>query len=269
MPFDFQFEDRFGNVIANDFDLANSFVDVSIGFDVLTTGDAFAPSGENFRSGVVSTNYLYTYEQNSGAFGSPQRYYKLKFKLQEDAQINYNVFTIYHLPAEISNVRVSGYAEGQTGAVTLSVDTPDNGSNFLVRQFSVYSGASSGFYPSTGNLIKSFPIYRTLSSYDLKINQSEQAKGAACYYKVLPTDDFGTGLFYTGVTSGLLDYPREARTFLEAIPVRGSLQDRTGIFTGLASPALTSYDGISFFQTGVNQDLYVVKSGQWKTVPLV
>ena len=86
---------------------------------------------------------------------------------------------------------------------------------------------------------------------------------------MLPTDDFGTGYFWTGVVSGSLDYPREARTFLEAIPVRGSLQDRTGIFTGYATPALTEYDGISFYQTGVNQDLYVVKSGQWKTVSLV
>ena len=269
MPFDFQFEDRFGNSITNDFDLVNSFVDVSIGFDVLTTGDVFAPSGENFRSGVVSTNYLYSYEQNSGAFGEPQRYYKLKFKLQEDAQINYNVFTIYHLPAEISDVRVSGYAQNQTGAVTLTVDTPNNGTNFLIRQFNVYSGASSGFYPTTGNLLKTFPIYRTLNSYDLQINKTEQTKGVDCYYKVLPYDDFASGYFWTGNASGLLDYPREARTFLEAVPVKGSLEDRTGIFTGYASPELTSYDGLAFYQTGVNQDLYVVKSGQWKTVSLL
>jgi hypothetical protein len=268
VPFDFQFEDRYGNPITNDFDLVNSFVDVSIGFDVMTTGDAFAPSGENFRSGVVSTNYLYTYEQNSDAFGTPQRYYKLNFKLQEDAQTNYNVFTIYHLPAEITDVRVSGYNEGQTGSVTLSVDTPTNGTNFLVRQFNVYTGASTGFYPSTGNLLKNFPIFRTLTSYDLKINQSEQTKGVNCYYKVLPYDDFASGYFWTGNASGLLDYPREARTFLEAIPVRGTLEDRTGIFTGYATPALTSYDGISFFQTGVGQELYVVKSGQWKVATL-
>lgn len=269
VPFDFQFEDRFGNAITNDFDLVNSFVDVSIGFDVLTTGDSFAPSGENFRSGIVSTNYLYTYEQNSGAFGSPQRYYKLKFKLQEDAKVNYNIFTIYHLPAEISNIRVSGYSEGQTGGVTLSVDTPNNGANFLVRRFDVHSGDSSGFYPTSGNLIKSFPIYQTRSSYDLQIQKDEQIKGATCFYKVLPYDDFATGYFWTGTVSGSLDYPRDARTFLEAIPVRGSFEDRTGIFTGYATPALTEYDGISFYQTGVNQDLYVVKSGQWKTVSLV
>lgn len=268
VPFDFQFEDRFGNPITNDFDLVNSFVDVSIGFDVLTTGDVFAPSGENFKSGVVSTNYLYTYEQNSGAFGTPQRYYKLNFKLQEGAQTNYNSFTIYHLPAEISSVRVSGYAEGQTGAVTLSVDTPSNGTNFLVRQFNVYTGASSGFAPWTGNLLKTFPIYRTLPSYSLQINQTEQIKGTTCFYKVLPYDDFSSGYFWTGDASGLLDYPREERTFLEAVPVRGSLQDRTGIFTGYASPALTSYDGLSFYQTGVNQDFYVVKSGQWKVLSL-
>jgi len=269
VPFDFQFEDRFGNAIVSDFDLVNSYVDVSIGFDVLTTGDAFAPSGENFRSGVVSTNYLYTYEQNSGAFGSPQRYYKLKFKLQEDAQTNYNLFTIYHLPAEISDIRVSGYNEGQTGGVTLSIDTPQNGTNFLVRQFDVFTGASTGFSPSTGNLLKSFPIYRTLTQYNLQINQSEQTKGVDCFYKVSPHDDFGTGYFWTGLASGVMDYPREARTFLEAIPVRGSLVDRTGIYTGLATPTLTSYDGISFYQTGVGQDLYVVKSGQWRVVSLV
>jgi len=50
VPFDFQFKDRFDNIIANDFDLANSFVNVSIGFDVTTTGDAIAPSGLNFQT---------------------------------------------------------------------------------------------------------------------------------------------------------------------------------------------------------------------------
>lgn len=269
MPFDFQFEDRFGNAITNDFDLVNSYVDVSIGFDVLTTGDAFAPSGENFKDGVVSTNYLYTYDQNSGAFGGiPQRYYKLNFKLREEAKINHNLFTIYHLPAEISDVRVSGYNEGQTGGVTLSIDTPSNGTNFLTRQFDIYTGSSTGFSPSTGNLLKSFPIYRTSTQYSLQINQDEQTKAVPCYYKILPHDDFATGFFWTGIASGVMDYPREARTFLEAIPVRGSLEDRTGIFTGLASPALTNYDGISFYQTGVDQNLYVIKSGQWKTVNL-
>jgi hypothetical protein len=269
VPFDFQFEDRFGNAITNDFDLVNSFVDASISFDVLTTGDSFAPSGENFRNGVVSTNYLYTYEQNSGAFnGDPQRYYKLNFKLQEDAKINYNLFTIYHLPAEITDVRVSGYNEGQTGGVTLSIDTPSNGTNFLTRQFDVYTGSSAEFYPFTGNLLKSFPVFKTSQSYDLQIVSNEQDKGVFCYYKVLPHDDFATGFFWTGVASGVMDYPREARTFLEAIPVRGSFEDRTGIYTGLAAPEITPYDGISFYQTGVDQNFFIIKSGQWKTVNL-
>ena len=88
--------------------MANSYTNVSIGFDVTTTGDVMAPSGLNFRTGLRTTNYLFTQEQNSGAFGSPQRYYKLKYKLQEDAQINHLDFTVYHMPAEITGVFVSG-----------------------------------------------------------------------------------------------------------------------------------------------------------------
>lgn len=227
-----------------------------------------APSGLNFRTGLRTTNYLFTQEQNSGAFGSPQRYYKLKYKLQEDAQINHLDFTVYHMPAEITGVFVSGFSQGQTGGITISVDTPQNGTFFKVRQFDLYTGATSGFNPSSRNLLKNFPIFSNKTSYDLRILKDEQPKGRNLFYKLLPSDDFGTGYFWTGALSGTLDYPREARTFLEAIPVRGSLQDRTGIFTGLASPALTEYDGISFYQTGVNQNLYVVKSGQWKTVQL-
>ena len=269
MPFDFQFRDRFDNVISNDFDLLNSYTNVQVGFDVYTTGDVLAPSGANFRTGLVTTNYIFTKDQNSGAFGgTPQRYYKLKFSLQEESMTNYLDYTIYHMPAEITGVSISGYSQGQTGAVTLTVNTPKNGSFFTVRQFGLYTGATSGFYPSTGNLMKNFPIFGNKTSYDLSILKNEQPKGQSLYYKILPYDDFSTGYFYTGTISGILDYPVEPRTFLEAVPVRGSLQDRTGIFTGLASPALTEYDGLAFYQTGVGQNLYVVKSGQWKTVQL-
>lgn len=269
VPFDFQFEDRFGNPIANDFDLVNSFANVSVDFDVLTTGFSFAPNGENFRTGIASTNYLFTYEQNSGAFaGEPQRYYSLKFKLNEDSQTNTNIFTIYHLPGQIDNVSVSGFSEGQTGGVTLTVNSSRNGNDFLLRRFDVYSGESSDFYPNSSNFIKSFPVFRNLNSYELQIQRGEQLKGVDCFYKVLPYDDFGTGYFWVGEASGKLDYPRDARTFIEAIPPRGSYEDRTGIFTGLATPAITEYDGITFFQTGENQDFFIVKSGQWKIVQL-
>lgn len=269
MPFDFQFKDRFDNVISNDFDLVNSYVNVSVGFDVYTTGDVIAPSGANFRTGLVTTNYLFTKEQNSGAFGgTAQRYYKLKFNLQEESLTNYLDYTIYHIPAEITGAYVSGYSQGQTGAVTITVQTPKNGSFFTVRQFDLYTGLTSGFSPNTGNLMKNFPIYSNRISYDLNILKDEQPKGQSVYYKILPHDDFSTGYFFTGALSGTLDYPTEPRTFLEAIPVRGNLQDRTGIFTGLATPALTEYDGITFYQTGVGQNFYVVKSGQWKTVQL-
>ena len=173
------------------------------------------------------------------------------------------------MPAEITNVSVSGYEQGQTGGITLTLDTPKNGSFFKVRQFDVYTGATSGFNPSSSNLFKNVPIYLNRVSYDLQILKDEQPKGELLYYKILPYDDFATGYFWTGAISGTLDYPREARTFLEAIPVRGSLADRTGVFTGLATPTLTEYDGIAFYQTGMGQDFYIVKSGQWKTVSLV
>jgi len=269
VPFDFQFRDKFDNVISNDFDLINSYTNVKVGFDVYTTGDVLAPSGANFRTGLVTTNYIFTRDQNSGAFGGvPQRYYKLKFSLQEESLTNYLDYTIYHMPAEITGASVSGYSEGQTGAVTITVNTPKNGSFFTVRQFDLYTGSSTGFSPNTGNLMKNFPIFGNRTSYELNILKNEQPKGQPLYYKILPYDDFSTGYFYTGAISGTLDYPIEPRTFLEAVPVRGSFQDRTGVFTGLASPTLTEYDGLAFYQTGVGQDFYIVKSGQWKTVQL-
>lgn len=269
MPFDFQFKDRFDNIIANDFDLINSFVNVSVDIDVLTTGDSYAVSGQNFRTNLVTTNYLFTKEQNSGAFGGdPQRYYKLRFKLKEDNLVNTLDYTIYHLPAQITNASVSGFSEGQTGLVSINLETPDNGSRFTIKKFSVYTGANSGFSAYSGNLLKEFPIYTNRTSYTLSILKDEQPKGEVRFYKILAHDDFSTGYFWTGELSGTLDFPREARTFLEGVPPRGSFEDRTGIFTGLATPAVTEYDGITFFQTGVGQNFYIVKSGQWKTVQL-
>ena len=63
--------------------------------------------------------------KSSGAFGgTAQRYYKLIFNLQEESLTNYLDYTIYHMPAEITGAYVSGYSEGQTGAVTITVNTP-------------------------------------------------------------------------------------------------------------------------------------------------
>lgn len=264
MPFDFQFEDRFGNAISNDFDLANSFVDVSIGFDVYHTGGSVAPSGSNFRSGISSTNYVFTYEQNKEAFaGEAHRYYQLNFRLQENAEINFSNFTIYHLPAQINAAQVSGYSEGQTGAVSLFLSVPDNGTKFLVRQFDVFTGANSSFSPNSGNLLKSVPIFDSDISYSLQIDKEEQPKGEILYYKVLPYDDFSTGLFWTGQLTGVLDYPQEAKTFTEGIPPFGSSGQRSGIFTGYSVPQISPFDGITFYQTGSGQNLYVCHSGQW------
>lgn len=43
---------------------------------------------------------------------------------------------------------------------------------------------------------------------------------------------------------------------------------RTGFYSGLATTGITPYDGLIVFQKP-EQDLYIVKSGQWKTVSLV
>ena len=43
---------------------------------------------------------------------------------------------------------------------------------------------------------------------------------------------------------------------------------RTGLFSGYASPLSSVYDGLTVFQISPNQQLMIVQSGMWKTVQL-
>lgn len=53
-------------------------------------------------------------------------------------------------------------------------------------------------------------------------------------------------------------------------PPRLSFQERTGLFTGLASTGLTPFDGFLCFQTGLSgQNFYAVHSGMWKKISLL
>ena len=53
-------------------------------------------------------------------------------------------------------------------------------------------------------------------------------------------------------------------------PPRISFEERTGLFSGLATTGVTEYDGLTCFQTGSSgQALFIVQSGMWKEANLV
>ena len=52
-------------------------------------------------------------------------------------------------------------------------------------------------------------------------------------------------------------------------PPRVSYSERTGLYSGLLTTGLTEYDGLTCFQTGSGQALFVVQSGIWRQASLV
>jgi hypothetical protein len=108
-----------------------------------------------------------------------------------------------------------------------------------------------------------------VSSQTFSIFAGEVPVNEFVYYKFIPKDDFGTGYIYNAETSGYLFSPPQQLSYTNAIPPVLSFEQRTGnFFTGLNSPASQpSVDGALIYQTGSSgQNLYLVKSGQWKTI---
>ncbi len=76
----------------------------------------------------------------------------------------------------------------------------------------------------------------------------------------------GTGTI-TNLTSnsGVFNYLKPTGKFFPPI-VSPSM--RTGLYSGLVSPAVTAFDGLMCFETGAGQKLMIVQSGVWKTVTI-
>lgn len=272
VPFNFQFEDQYGRAITTPIELQNSLINVSFGVDIGFTGGGLAPSGENFATGYQTTAYIFTKDDNKIAFqeSGAQRYYDVRIALNQDGLYNYLNYTIYHLPAEISSGYFSGYGQEVTGYATIELNTPQNGSNFLVRQFDVFTGLSGSFAPisgSGGNFFKTYPINDVKSQYSLPIFRDETQKGVNLFYKVLSYDDFDTGFYYFSPISGILDYPQEPTFYPAGIPPVLTFEERTGVFSGVLSPSGTEYDGFLLFESGT-QDPYLLRSGQWQKMIL-
>jgi hypothetical protein len=122
-------------------------------------------------------------------------------------------YTIYHNAAVVSGF--SGVLDGtsgpnrQTGKIDISLYM--SGADYYdVSKFEIYSGASPSFSVVTGtgagaNLLKSISIFEQKTAYTLTINEGEQpVDGNYYHYKILPYDNFGSGVLFTGYASGLM-----------------------------------------------------------------
>ena len=65
--------------------------------------------------------------------------------------------------------------------------------------------------------------------------------------------------------SGVFNYLGPTGRFF---PPLLTLGQRTGLWSGLASPSGTPYDGLMVYQINSGQNLMIVQSGMWKTVTL-
>jgi len=153
---------------------------------------------------------------------------------------------------------------------TVNFDT-DSVENYIVRSLDVYTGANTGEQHSVSGfgLLKTINFLENASSQDFSVLAEEVPVNQFVYYKFIPNDDFGAGYIFNAETSGYLFLPPEQLVYTNAIPPTLSLERRTGnFFTGLDLPqSQPNYDGALIYQTGsYGQNLYLVKSGQWKTI---
>lgn len=186
--------------------------------DILYPNGTIAPSGSNFETGLVGPNYSFSYDKNLSAFsGSPQRNYSIVFKLFETspATSSSGTFNVYHNQAQISGV--SSVLDGtlqldnsrnKTGTIDINVSM--TGKQFYtMSKFEIYSGDASNFSIVTGNgsnLMKTVPVFEQKRDYTLTISDGEQpANNSYYFYKILPYDDFGSGVLYSSPPiSGLM-----------------------------------------------------------------
>jgi hypothetical protein len=159
-----------------------------------------------------------------------------------------------------------------SGQVNFRVNfDPDSLDKYIVRSLDVYTGANTGEqYSLSGfGLLKTINFLQSATSQDFSIFAGEIPANQFVYYKFIPNDDFGSGYIFNSGISGYLSLAPEQLIYGNAIPPTLSLERRTGnFFTGLDSPqSQPDYDGALIYQTGsAGQNLYLVKSGQWKTI---
>ena len=159
-----------------------------------------------------------------------------------------------------------------SGQVNFSINfDSDAVENYITRAVDIYTGVNTGMaYSLSGfQLFKTVNFLENSSLQQFSIFAEEIPTNQYIYYKFVPKDDFGTGFIYGNEVSGYLFTPPEKLFYTNAIPPTLSFDRRTGnFFSGYSSPAnVPDSDGALIYQTGSSgQNLYLVKSGQWKTI---
>jgi hypothetical protein len=153
---------------------------------------------------------------------------------------------------------------------TVNFDS-DSVENYITRGVDVYTGSNTGIeYSLSGfELLKTVSFLENASSQSFSIFSNEVPNNQFVYYRFVPKDDFGTGYVYNSEVSGYLFSPPQQLFYTNAIPPVLSFDQRTGnFFSGFSSPSdAPNTDGALIYQTGSSgQNLYLVKSGQWKTI---
>ena len=276
--FTFQYKDVYDNVIDNELQLAQQIADFSYRASLYTTGatvgdvSPYLVSGD-FAVNQQALNFNFLQTKNAELFGSSgaQRYYNLLINVRNEGLENSVLTTVYHIPAKIDSVDVQDFYTGITGQIDFSL-TFDNQSvtNYITRSVDIYTGTSLGdAYSTSGySFFKNIAFLNNAAVQSFSLFANEVPNNTNIYYQFVPYDDFGNGFVYSGGVSGYLKTEIQLLNYDYGIPPALSFEDRTGLyFSGLGSPQSNSRDGSLIYQTGASgQDLYLVKSGQWKRI---
>lgn len=288
------YSDIYNNSISTNLELAQSLDDIYYDVSLYTTG---ATTGnmdphvvaENFAINQTNLNFLFTQQQNSQYFSpsAAQRYYKLLFKVYNQGLDGGALATVYHQPAVIGSIDVED-AFSTTGENGQPIPSETTGlcnfyinfasgasSQYIARSVDVYTGASSGVSNSfTGfTFLKNISFTQDAPSQKITLTAQDVPANQYIFYKFIPYDDFGEGFYTNDSISGYISYDEGSLSYPVGIPPVLSEDARTGLFfSGFNSPTAnqTGVDGAIIFQsdTGLNQDFYVVKSGQWKKLAI-
>jgi hypothetical protein len=222
-------------------------------------------------TGYVNDNYrvyLNGIEQDSGSFfvqsGATSAQDSLFFYSAPDSGASILINEISG-KLEIVNTPLSGQID-----FTLNFDS-DATDKYVARSVDVYTGSSSGnYYDLSGfDLLKTVDFVIDAKSQTFSLFADEILTNQNIYYKFVPRDDFDSGVLYTQVVTGYLFQPAASFTFDQGIPPTLTFSERTdNFFSGLQTPAIADgSDGALIYQVGDSgQNLYLLKSGQWKTI---
>lgn len=238
-----------------------------INFFSLPSGFSLSIVESTGNTGFLSTNYrvfVDGFEELSGDYSIDGNSESLIFN---SPPLSGSSITIQELTGvtELLNSPLSGQIN-----FTVNFDA-DAVENYITRGVDIYTGSNTGTqYSLSGfELLKTVNFLENASSQSFSILSTEVPNNQFVYYKFVPKDDFGTGYVYGSETSGYLFSPPQQLFYTNAIPPTLSFDQRTGnFFSGFSSPSSApAYDGALIYQTGSSgQNLYLVKSGQWKTV---